>query len=498
MKVHMRINREFPLSELDERVYCGFLEHLGRAVYSGVYQPGHPAADADGFRTDVIELVKGLNMPMTRYPGGNFVSNYRWEDGVGPKEERPVRLEMAWHCLETNEFGTDEFMKWCKKAETLPMMAVNLGTRGPEEAQALFEYCNFPGGTAWSDQRRANGAEAPYDVKLWCLGNEMDGHWQLGQRTASDYGMAAKNAAKVMREIQPDAELVVCGASSAGMPDFGTYLNDVLEYAYPYVDYVSCHAYYGKGESSAEFLASPERMGDLIDRIAACCDYVMARRKEKRKLMIAFDEWNLWYRTRGNNCPDPKWMVGRRLLEERYTMEDALVFAGLLMTLLRHSDRVKIACLAQTVNVIAPIMTEADGPAWRQTIYHPFRLMSNFGRGTVLRDRTDSPEYTTADGFRVPLLYSCALHNPEANEVVLFLLNRNLSEAAELEVELENFALRAVADFQILRHDDLNAVNSAACEAVAPAASGAARLEGARLCAELPAASWSMIRVALC
>ncbi|MBS1369190.1 MAG: alpha-N-arabinofuranosidase [Lentisphaeria bacterium] len=508
MKSRLILNRHYTIGEVDNRIYSGFIEHLGRAVYEGIYQPGHPSADEDGFRTDVLELIRGLDMPLTRYPGGNFVSGYNWEDGVGPRGKRPVRLDLAWKALEPNTFGTDEFMKWCRKAGTAPMMAVNLGTRGAADAQRLVEYCNFPAGTELSDRRRANGSEAPYGVKLWCLGNEMDGPWQTGQRSADDYGRTAREAAKMMKWTDPSIELVVCGSSSGAMPTFGSWEETVLGHTCDLVDYLSIHQYFGnRCGCTPGYLARAEAMDEFISRIAACCDAVGAKKKSGKKIMLSFDEWNVWFHSNGDESKSPEWTVARPLLEDIYTMEDALLVGLLLMTLLNHADRVKIACIAQSVNVIAPVMTEKEGKAWRQTIYHPFALTSKYGRGTTLRVVVDSPCYDAE--FRhdrnappepcreIPYLYTAAVHNEERGEIAIFAANRSLAEPMELEAVLQDFGAESVIEHKTLHHKDLNAVNSAREEAVKPEALSGARLDGDALSALLPAASWNMIRIRL-
>ncbi|HSK68616.1 MAG TPA: alpha-L-arabinofuranosidase, partial [Candidatus Limnocylindria bacterium] len=204
----MVLDRDFAVGQVDKRLYGSFIEHLGRAVYGGIYEPGHPAADALGFRRDVLDLVKPLGMSVIRYPGGNFVSGFNWEDSVGPRESRPKRLDLAWGTTETNEVGLHEFVTWARQAGSDVMYAVNLGTRGPDAAREIVEYANHPGGTALSDLRVKNGAREPLGIKLWCLGNEMDGPWQMGQKTAYEYGRVANEAAKMMKWVDPSIELV--------------------------------------------------------------------------------------------------------------------------------------------------------------------------------------------------------------------------------------------------------------------------------------------------
>ncbi|MDQ1171873.1 alpha-N-arabinofuranosidase [Microbacterium testaceum] len=365
----LTVDPRFPIGAVRRRLFGGFVEHLGRHVYDGIYEPGHAEADEQGFRRDVLELVRELGVSMIRYPGGNFVSGFRWEDSVGPREQRPRRLDLAWHSTETNEVGLHEFADWLDKAGSELMLAVNLGTRGVLEALDLLEYSNVPGGTALSQQRIDNGRAEPFDVRVWCLGNEMDGPWQLGHRSADDYGTLAAQTAKGMRQMDPSIELVVCGSSGAAMPTFGEWEREVLTHTYDDVDMISCHAYYQEHDGDIDsFLASAVDMDRFIEAVVATADHVGAVRGSDKKIDISFDEWNVWYIDRVEAVKPTAiddWPIAPRLLEDVYSAVDAVVFGSLLILLLTHADRVASASLAQLVNVIAPIMTEPGGPAWR-------------------------------------------------------------------------------------------------------------------------------------
>ena len=505
MKAQITVHSAYQIGRVDPRIYSGFIEHLGRAVYEGIYEPGHPMADADGFRKDVLELVRELDMPMTRYPGGNFVSGYNWEDGVGPKESRPVRMDLAWGALEPNTFGTDEFMRWCKLAKTEPMMAVNLGTRGPAEAQALVEYCNHPSGTALSDRRRANGPESPYGVKVWCLGNEMDGPWQTCAKTAAEYGRIAAEAGKMMKWTDPSIELVVCGSSTPTRPTYGEWEATVLDQTYNIADYLSLHIYFGNAKKNmAGFLGQPHYLSRHIENTVACCDYVRARKRSDKTIMLSLDEWNVWYHSKELDGKSPKWTLAKPLLEDVYDMADVLVNGGALISLLNHADRVKIACIAQTVNVIAPIMAEKGGRAWKQTIFYPQYYTSKFGRGAVLRQVVDCPTYDADVGQHqgcevllkgIPYLESTVIHNAGSGELVVFAVNRNMDQPMDLVLKIEGFSPGVVVEAIEIANPDLVAVNSADVEAVKPVPHDRVTLKKSCLHAELAAASWNMIRV---
>ncbi|MGH7124674.1 MAG: alpha-N-arabinofuranosidase, partial [Stellaceae bacterium] len=363
-EVKARLHRDFAIGSTDRRLFGAFVEHLGRCVYGGIFEPGHPQADERGFRKDVLALVRELGPTIMRYPGGNFVSGYNWEDGVGPVEQRPRRLDLAWKSSETNRFGTNEFIDWCRLAHIEPMLAVNLGTRAGDAARNFVEYCNHESGTALSDLRRAHGWEKPHAVKFWCLGNEMDGPWQMERKTAQEYGRIATEAAKMMKWIDPTIELAACGSSGRNMPTFGSWERTVLDHTFDHVEFISLHTYLNNytGDTAA-FLGSSDLMDSFIDEVVAIADAVAAERRSSKRLMLSFDEWNVWYRTRRNRETrvQPHWPVAPHILEEVYSMEDALAFGGACISLLNHADRVKSACLAQLVNAIAPIMTEDGG-----------------------------------------------------------------------------------------------------------------------------------------
>lgn len=414
MEAVMSVSRVQKIGEIDRRLYGSFIEHMGRAVYGGIYQPDHPTANDKGFRQDVMELVKELSVPLIRYPGGNFVSGFNWEDSVGPIAERPKRLDLAWRSLETNQVGVHEFAAWCQEVGAEINMAVNLGTRGLDAARNLVEYCNYPSGTYWSDQRIANGQTEPFAIKTWCLGNEMDGPWQIGHKTAAEYGRLAEETAKAMKLVDESIEVVLCGSSNSKMPTFGEWELTVLDQAYEQIDYLSLHQYYGNQTNDLKnYLARSVDMDQFISGVVAMCDAIKAKKHSKKQINLSFDEWNIWYHSTEHDQTVKPWQVAPPLLEDHYNFEDALVLGCLLITLLKHSDRVKIACLAQLVNVIAPIMTEEDGEAWRQTIYYPFMQVATLGQGIALRPEITVDTYATSEFDTVPYLESIAVLNEE-------------------------------------------------------------------------------------
>ncbi len=482
------------VAPVDRRLFGAFVEHLGRCVYDGLYEPGHPSADADGFRSDVVELVRELGVSTIRYPGGNFVSGYRWEDGVGPRELRPRRLDLAWHSLETNEVGLHEFASWTELVGAELMLAVNLGTEGIRSALSLLEYANHPAGTTLADSRRANGAEQPFGIRMWCLGNEMDGPWQLGHMTADQYGSLAARTASAMRMFDPGLELVVCGSSHASMPTFGEWERIVLEHCYPHVDHISLHAYYQeRNHDLGSFLASAVQLESFIEAVAATVKHVKHRLREDRTIGLSFDEWNVWYldEFEASGRVTDGWPRAPRLLEDVYTVADAVVVGSLLIALLKHSDHVRAASLAQLVNVIAPIMTEPGGPAWRQTTFLPFATTSRLAGGNVLLPAVTSPSYETALYGDVAAIDAVATHDTETGDTAVFLVNRE-QQPCTLTIDLRDLGAARLLEASTLADDDPYAQNTLQQQTrVSLRPNGSASLSGGTLTLTLPPISWS-------
>ena len=498
-KATMIMDRDFAIGKIDPRIYGSFIEHLGRAVYGGIYEPGHPTADENGFRRDVIEMVRRLGVPVVRYPGGNFVSGFNWEDSVGPRDQRPKRLDLAWFTTETNEVGLHEFVDWAKKADTEVMYAVNLGSRGADAARNVVEYANHPSGSYWSDLRIRNGAKDPFGIKLWCLGNEMDGPWQMCHKTATEYGRAACEAGKMMKWVDPSIELVACGSSSYEMSTFGSWEYQMLDECYDQIDYVSLHRYYGNpSNQTADFLARNMDLDAFIKTVVSICDAVKGKKHSRKRVNLSFDEWNVWYHSNQQDqeiWKRNKWDRALPLLEDIYNFEDALLVGAMLITFLRNADRVKVACMAQLVNVIAPIMTRNGGGVWAQTIFWPLMNASQYGRGTALRPVLDSPKYDCSDYTDVPLVDATATLGDDGS-VTIFAVNRDLKDDIALEADLRAFDDLKVLEHIVLHHDDVKAVNTEkAPDNVAPRTGKGGTLDGGRLEVVLPSLSWNVIRL---
>jgi alpha-N-arabinofuranosidase len=490
------------IAPLDRNLFGSFLEHLGRAIYEGIYDPGSKLSDSQGFRKDILNEIRQLAVPIVRYPGGNFVSGYNWLDGVGPKKDRPRVLDKAWDTMESNQFGTNEFLAWCKAAGTEPLMGLNLGTGTPEEAAALVEYCNIDKGTKWSDLRRQHGIADPYKVQHWCLGNEMDGPWQIGHMSATEYGLKAADAARQMRYVDPSLKLIACGSSGPFMPTYLEWDREVLEQCYQYVDGLSLHRYFGNndrdtGGDSSKYLAMNLSMERQIAETVAVCDLVRGHKRSAKKLWLSFDEWNVWYRTTTGDAVNGHRQEAPHLLEEIYNLEDALLVGGLINSLLRNADRVKLACLAQLINVIAPIMTDANG-ILLQTIYYPYSWALQFARGTVLDLLVQSSTYEVAGLDQVGHVDAAGSLDHGDGKLSLFILNRDLSKAHDVEIVWEDASPARVISASVLTGGDLKVANSfAAPRQIVPQSFAVSASSGGRTKFEAPARSYTVVQWSL-
>jgi len=434
-KAQVFIDTNRTIASISPLLFGGFAEHMGRCIYEGIYDPESSQADSRGFRKDVLDALRKQAYTTIRYPGGNFLSGYNWLDGVGPKDQRPRRRELAWQSTETNQFGTNEFIEFCTAIDAKPMLAVNMGTGTIQAASDLVEYCNVPDGTYWSDLRVSHDYKDPHDVRYWCVGNEMDGFWQIGHLDAVEYGKKALEAAKMMKWQDPTIKTVLCGSSNDRMPTYPEWDRTALEIAWEAMDYHSMHYYAGNRESdTASYLASAVLLERFVETLEGTLRYVKAKRRSKHDVYLSWDEWQVWYKgdpIQGN------WTEAPHLAEEIYNLEDALVVAQWLNVFLRKSHVLKIACVAQIVNVISWLQTRGD-ELLKQPSYYVFKLFSNLARGEALDTLVKAPMVETKEYDAVPALDVSSSFNFETQKGAIFLVNRSQTEAMVTDIVWQN------------------------------------------------------------
>tara|TARA_B100000965_G_scaffold351032_1_gene325313 strand:- start:64 stop:1611 length:1548 start_codon:yes stop_codon:yes gene_type:complete len=514
MKVKITAVGNYKIGTIDNRIYSSFLEHLGRAVYEGVYEPEHPEADENGFREDVIKLVSDLNMPAVRYPGGNFVSAFNWEDSIGPKDDRPTRLDLAWKSKETNEFGLNEFVLWCKKVKTDPIYAINLGTKGVDSARNVIEYCNHPSGSYWSDLRIKHGFKEPHNIKMWCLGNEMDGEWQVGHKTAHEYGRLAHEAAKAMRLFDKNIELVACGSSSDTMSTFPEWEKEVLDQTYDSVDYISMHKYWSNSDirsddreigkhSTTNYLSNSIGLQKYIKDVESTINFIKSKKRSNKDVKISFDEYQPWYHSiefmnEHLNSDIKDWPKAHPILEDQYNLLDCLLVGTVLNTFINNSHVVKIACMAQLVNVIPAISTVKNGISWRQSVYYPLYFASLYGRGDSLQLKIVSPKYSCDIADDADYIDASAVINIEEKKLSFFIVNRSEKENVELNFDLHNLHIHKIVDQQIINHQNVYISNTKENpNSIIPKKTNIVSLKNDELNADMPVLSYLFVHLEL-
>lgn len=455
-QARIKIDTDRVVGEVDPHLFGNFTEHLGRCIYGGIYDEGSPLSDSDGFRKDVMQATRDLNVSLLRWPGGNFVSGYHWEDGIGAKDKRPVRRDDAWGAVESNRFGTDEFLKYCERVHAEPYLCINAGLGTIDDARHWVEYVNEPANTQYAQMRRANGHDQPYNVKIWGLGNEIDGPWQLGHRTAEDYAKFALEAAKAMRRADDKIQLIASGSSNFRPGyDWIGWNRTVLDYLKNDIDYISLHTYIGNPENDlGKFLGAGS---DIDQRIAIVEGLIKAAQNTQtapRPIYIAFDEWNVWYRTMANT----EFAIGKKGLEERYNFEDALATGMFLNAFLRHADSVKLANLAQLVNVIAPMVTSKDG-MFLQTIYWPLLEYGKQRGNSALDVLVASPKYDY-NGRQIGYLDVSSTWDAKSRTLFVNVLNR--SPNADFATRVDNVEGQLSSEVGVweMNNADLKATNT--------------------------------------
>lgn len=499
-------DRDYTIGEIDRRLFGSFVEHFDRIVYNGLLEPEHPLADEQGFRKDVIETVREAGISAVRYPGGNFVSGYSWTDGIGPVENRKRRLNLAWNMVETNRMGTDEFADWCRKADVGFMATVNLGTGTPREAGEMVEYCNHPGGTYWSDLRKSNGHPNPHNIRLWYLGNEMDGEWQIGQTTAEGYVQKALEAAKVMRYVDPTIELAACGSSCTETPTYPDWDRTVLESMYDKIDYISLHRYYSYDPRKRLFYPTvddrtdiahfPLDLEEFLHTVISAADYAKVKRHGRKNVDISFDEWNVVSNSNIAYKTVEPWQDEIGEGQEVFSMLDALVYGGLLCTFVKHADRVKIACQALLLNVGGMFFTQKGGGLVKSPAFYPFQQMASLGRGISMQDRVVCPQIVTNHYGEVPAVQTATVLNEEDKMLTVFAVNFGGEDIA-LSMDFRGFETVRPAGHSVLDGDPAAVNTFEEPEKIRPRQVQMDKTAGPDQNAVLPAMSWNVLRFSL-
>ena len=494
LTARVSLDNERTIGPISPLLFGGFAEHMGRCIYGGIYEPGSPQADDQGFRRDVQAALCEMGLSILRYPGGNFLSGYHWRDGVGPREQRPRRRDLAWQSLETNQFGTNEFIDYCRSLGVAPMLGVNLGTGTIEEAGALVEYCNAPAGSATADLRVAHGYAQPHAVPYWCLGNEMDGPWQIGHLDAHAYAVKAREAAKMMRWHDPAIKLILCGSSNTVLPSYPEWDRGVLEHCWDTVDYLALHYYATNYENdTTSYLASAAQFEQQVDTLAGLLRFMQGRLRSRHTVKLSWDEWNVWYKDRSGRGG---WNEAPPLSEELYNLEDALVVAQWMNVFLRRCDVLEIACLAQIVNTIAPLTTQGD-QLLQQTTFYPFMLVSNHAAGVALSPLVVAPQHETKKYGPMPLLDVSASYDQANDRGAVFIVNRSQDQPVITEIAWQGSAPRQVSAIYQLAGDDPKAVNSfARPDTIVPQQLAGMPTEGRRITLQLPPLSFTVLATA--
>ncbi|MDR1618475.1 MAG: alpha-N-arabinofuranosidase [Treponema sp.] len=500
--VKATVNRDFVTGRVSDMMFGQYFEPIGRCTHEGMYEPDHPTANAKGWRQDVLELVRDLNITCFRYPGGNLTASYRWEDGVGPREKRPARMELAWVSIEDNSIGTNEYIEYVKDLGAETLMTFNMGTRGVESAVDLVEYCNYPGGTWLSDLRRAHGYEKPHNIRYWCLGNEVEGEWQIAQHRAEDYGWLCRQTAKAVKRMDPSYQLIAAGSSNCNLPTYIDWDLRILDDAYEYIDGLAIHCYTDRRETDTtlRYLAHTVNLEQYLSSIEGVCRAVKAKKRGRKDIWLSIDEWNVQsYEMIHLQADRPKrgirpWMVHPPIIEQTYTMEDALALGLQFIVYFRHCNSIKVACMSLLVNCLSPIMTEKGGPAWKQPTYYPFMHCSKYGRGRVLETIVDGECYQDDLYGKVPYVEGIMIQN-EGDTLTLFAVNKHGDECTCL-CGLQGFEDYRIIEHIVLSHEDLFAVNTVKDQDnVKPHNREGGVISDGELRVTLEAYSWNVVRM---
>ena len=442
----IKVDLDRTIGKVDPNIYGAFVEPIRTVVYGTIYDPTSPLADTNGFRKDFVQLIKDLHIPVLRWPGGNYVSGYNWEDGIGPKDQRPARLDLAWHQIDNNQMGTDEYAKFCSLIGAEDFVCINAGLGTLDQARHWIEYCNYPKGTYYSDLRRKYGNEQPFNVKYWSLGNEIDGPWQLGQKNAEDYCKFALEAAKAMRSVDSNVKFVADGASNYRTNNDWIAWNDyVLQHMAGNIDYLSVHRYVREALGGDTSFAGTMSLGLDVDRkidvIHALIEKAMMETGTRRPVYISFDEWS----------------AGGA------TLTGSLMVAQHLNSFIRHADIVKMANITMLSSLVG---TSPDGD-YKNALYQAFSLYCNNARGTALDVYVNSEKYSNRIFTDIPYLDVTAVFNDANKTLVVNVVNRSETAAMAADIMLQSGQYTGSATVKEVNGESVTAANTKTQEGVA-------------------------------
>nr|WP_319997724.1 alpha-L-arabinofuranosidase C-terminal domain-containing protein [uncultured Draconibacterium sp.] len=472
----IKIDTDRQIDTVDPNIYSAFVEPIRTVVYGSIYDPESPFADENGFRQDFIDLLKELNVRSVRWPGGNFVSGYNWEDGIGPKDQRPAKMDLAWKQIESNQMGTDEYAKFCSLIGADNFLCVNGGTGTLDDARNWVEYCNGEVGTYYADLRIKYGNEKPFNVKYVGLGNEVDGPWQMGQKSAEDYCKWALEAGKLISLLDEDIKLVASGASLYRPGNDWVDWNDyVLDKMIGKIDYLSVHRYATEalpGGRSNKVFSDHMSLGldidEKIETTQALIKKAMVKSESERPVYISFDEYSPGF--------------GGLL--------SSLMLAQHLNSFIRHADVVKMANITMITNLVGN-SPEGD---FKNSVFHTFSLYSHNALGTALDVKTICDDYDNEVFKNIPYLDVTAVLNEADNKVIINVVNRHETDAIETNIDIQSGEYAGKATTNVINAESIGTRNTKDAQPV-QVESEQISFKGNTLLYSFPAHSFTQIEI---
>ncbi len=528
-KAKLTLHPSYRIGSISRRLFGAFLEPIGSMVNGSMFNPKHPTADEQGFRQDFIDGLKAAQLPCVRLPGGNFVSGWNWKDSIGPMAQRKTRLDPAWFQFIPNDVGHDEYLQWAEKCGAEAMYTINLGTGTLQDAMDVVEYTNFEGGSDWSEMRRRNGHDKPYGVKIWYLGNEMDGPWQIGsyQKDPRGYGVLAHEVSKAMKWIDPTIETIACASSSPFLNHYPDWDLQAIRECYEVVDYISLHHYHSAPPGNIPALmAGSQAFEKYINTEIALCDYLKTSLRSEKTMMLSLDEYACSYRPAngahlglGGRQPamgflgldperkyvrhDPDDWSTRRSFPKAGEMPRTLATASVALTMLRHADRIAIGCATSGLSLLCATDREH---VWKSAAYYPYTQLINYAKGVslapVMECETFDVEGYAIDDMNqygdftgVPYVQAAAALDEEAGSLSVFVVNTDWEESHAFTLDAAAFEGWKFVGHTALYSEDPEAYNDYEHpDTIVPVVVGDTACTAGQVSAELKPLSWNLFR----